>query len=148
MTVPSEENQLVISRTLAIPLAEFDVEYVRSGGPGGQNVNKVSSKARVRWPVVATPSLPDGVKERFLNRYKSRLTNEGELIVTGQRYRDQKKNYDDCLERLREMIRAILVPPRPRKATKPTKGAQKRRVEAKRQRSETKRLRGKPPDAG
>lgn len=144
MTSPSGETHLVVSGSVAIPLAEFDVEYVRSGGPGGQNVNKVSSKARVRWPVVSSPSLPDEVKERFLARYKSRLTNEGDLIVVGQRYRDQKKNYDDCLNRLREMVREVLVPPRPRKATKPTRGSQKRRVEAKKQRSDTKRLRRKP----
>jgi ribosome-associated protein len=144
MTSPSDETRLVVSRSVSIPLAEFAVEYVRSGGPGGQNVNKVSSKARVRWPVVSSPSLPEEVKERFLTRYNSRLTNEGELIIVGQRYRDQKKNYDDCLDRLREMVREVLVPPRPRKATKPTRGSQKRRVEAKRQRSDTKRLRGKP----
>jgi ribosome-associated protein len=144
MTSTSPEVHLVVSRSLSIPLAEFDVEYVRSGGPGGQNVNKVSSKARVRWPVVSSPSLPDDVKERFVTRYKSRLTNEGDLIIVGQRYRDQKKNYDDCLDRLREMVREVLDPPRPRKATKPTRGSQKRRVEAKRQRSDTKRLRGKP----
>ncbi len=144
MTSPSDETHLVVSRSVSIPLAEFDVEYVRSGGPGGQNVNKVSSKARVRWPVVASPSLSDEVKERFLTRYKSRLTNEGDLIIVGQRYRDQKKNYDDCLDRLREMVREVLVPPRPRKATKPTRGSQKRRVEAKRQRSTTKQLRRNP----
>lgn len=146
MSPPPEETHLVISRSVAIPLAEFDVEYVRSGGPGGQNVNKVSSKARLRWPVAASPSLPEGVKERFLTRYKSRLTNDGELILVGQRYRDQKKNLDDCLDRLREMIREVLAPPKTRKPTKPTRGSQKRRVEGKRQRSETKRLRGKPAE--
>ncbi|MBA3313346.1 MAG: aminoacyl-tRNA hydrolase [Planctomycetota bacterium] len=146
-TSPPDETHLVVSRTVAIPLAEFDVEYVRSGGPGGQNVNKVSSKARVRWPVSSSPSLPEEMKERFLTRYKSRLTNEGELVVAGQRYRDQKKNLDDCLQRIVEMIREVLVPPRPRKATKPTRGSQRRRVETKRQRSDTKRLRGKPKDA-
>jgi ribosome-associated protein len=144
MTCPSDETHLVVSRSVAIPLTEFDVEYVRSGGPGGQNVNKVSSKARVRWPVVSSPSLPDEVKERFLTRYKSRLTNEGELILVGQKYRDQKQNYDDCLTRLAEMVREVLVPPRPRKPTKPSRASQRRRVEAKKQRSDTKRLRRKP----
>jgi ribosome-associated protein len=145
--LPSDDKHLSISRTVLIPLAESDVEYVRSGGPGGQNVNKVSSKARVRWPVTSSPSLPDAVKERFLAQYKSRLTNEGDLIVVGQRYRDQKKNYDDCLNRLREMVREVLVPPRPRKATKPSRASQRRRVEAKKQRSDTKRLR-RPPKSG
>lgn len=144
MTSPSDETHLVVSRSVAIPLTEFDVEYVRSGGPGGQNVNKVSSKARIRWPVVSSPSLPDEIKERFLARYKSRLTNEGELILVGQKYRDQKQNYDDCLNRLAEMVREVLVPPRPRKPTKPSRASQRRRVEAKKQRSDTKRLR-RPP---
>jgi len=144
MTSSSDETHLVVSRSVAIPLAEFDVEYVRSGGPGGQNVNKVSSKARVRWPVVSSPSLPDDVKQRFLVRYQSRLTNEGDLIIVGQRYRDQKKNLDDCLNRLAEMVREVLVPPRPRKPTRPSRASQRRRVEAKKQRSDTKRLR-RPP---
>ena len=141
---PSPETHLVVSRSLAIPLAEFDVEFVRSGGPGGQNVNKVSSKARLRWPVAASPSLPDEVKQRFLTRYKSRLTTEGEIILTAQRSRDQKKNLDACHERLRQMIRDVLRPPTPRKATKPTRASKRRRVEEKRKRSTTKRLRGKP----
>ena len=148
MNPPAEPNHLVVSRSVAIPLTEFDVEYVRSGGPGGQNVNKVSSKARLRWPAAASPSLPDELKQRFLARYRSRLTTDGELILTGQKYRDQKRNLDDCLDRLREMIREVLRPPTPRKPTKPTRGSQRRRVEAKRQRSETKRLRGRPGAEG
>jgi ribosome-associated protein len=145
-TVPSTETHLVVSRSLAIPLNEFDVEFVRSGGPGGQNVNKVSSKARLRWPVAASPSLPTDVRERFLTRYKSRLTTDGELILTAQRSRDQKANLHDCFARLREMIREILRPPPLRKPTKPTRTSQRRRVEAKRRRSVTKRLRGKPAE--
>jgi ribosome-associated protein len=147
MPPSSEESRLVVSRTVAVPLAEFAVEYVRSGGPGGQNVNKVASKAQFRWPVVASPSLPDDVKQRFLARYKSRLTTEGELLLTGQKYRDQKRNLADCLERLRQMIADVLRPPTPRKATKPTKASKRRRVEAKRQRSTTKRLRGAPSES-
>ena len=145
MTTPSPaETRLVISRSVAIPLAEFSVDYVRSGGPGGQNVNKVASKAQVRWPAVASPSLPPELKQRFLDRYGSRLTTEGELLLSGSRFRDQKRNFDDCLERLRQMVLEVLIPPKPRKATKPTKASKRRRVETKRQRSTTKRLRGKP----
>ena len=144
MPDPSDETHLAVSRSVAIPLSEFAVEYVRSSGPGGQNVNKVSSKARVRWPVAASPSLPEEVKARFLARYKSRLTNDGELILTGQKFRDQRRNYDDCLARLRDLVRDVLAPPAVRKASKPSKGAQRRRLAEKRQRSETKRLRGKP----
>lgn len=139
-----DETRLVVSRSVVIPLAEFRVDYVRSGGPGGQNVNKVASKAQVRWDVAGSPSLPAEVKARFLDKYRSRLTTEGELVLSGSRFRDQKRNFEDCLERLREMIRGVLQPPKPRKATKPTKASKRRRVEAKRQRSTTKRLRGKP----
>lgn len=144
MSSNPEDNLLQVSRSVAIPIAEFDIEYTRSSGPGGQNVNKVSSKARLRWPVADSPSLPEPVKERFLERYRSRLTNENELILTAQRSRDQRRNYEACLERLREMIREILRPPTPRKPTKPTKGSKRRRVQAKRQRSETKQLRKSP----
>ncbi len=141
---PIDATQLEISLSVAIPLAEFAVEYVRASGPGGQNVNKVSSKARLRWPVAASPSLPDDVKARFLARYRSRLTNDGELILVGQKFRDQRRNHDDCLARLRDLVRAVLAPPAVRKATKPSKGAHRRRLAEKRSRSETKRLRGKP----
>jgi len=143
-TPPADETRLVVSRSVSIPLTEFQVDYVRSGGPGGQNVNKVASKAQVRWPATASPSLPPELKQRFLDRYASRLTTEGELILSGSRFRDQKRNFEDCLERLRLMIREVLVPPKPRKATKPTNASKRRRVEAKRQRSTTKKLRGKP----
>lgn len=143
-TPPSAETALAVSRSVSIPLAEFRVDYVRSGGPGGQNVNKVASKAQVHWDAVGSPSLPPDLKQRFLDRYRSRLTTTGELVLSGSRFRDQKRNLDDCLERLREMIREVLQPPKPRKVTKPSKASKRRRVEAKRQRSTTKRLRGKP----
>jgi ribosome-associated protein len=141
---PSDETHLVISRSVAIPDSEFEVRYIRSGGPGGQNVNKVASKAQLRWGAAESPSLPQDVKERFLAKYKSRLTTQGELILTSQKRRDQRQNLDDCRGRLREMIRAVLRPPKVRKETKPTRASKRRRVEDKRKRSTAKRLRGKP----
>ena len=139
-----DPTRLEIAPGLAIPLTEFGVEYIRSGGPGGQNVNKVASKARVRWHVTASPSLPEGVRERFVTRFKSRLTDAGELVIAGQTFRDQRKNYQDCLNRVRAMVLQVLVPPTPRRPTRPTAGSHRRRLASKKQRAEKKARRGKP----
>ena len=126
-------------------MSEFEIEMTRSSGPGGQNVNKVSSKVRLRWPAAQSRALPDDIRWRLLEKQAGRVTTEGELIVTSQRFRDQHRNRHDCFERLREMILEVLRPPTPRRKTKPTRGSQQRRLDAKRRRSATKRLRGKPP---
>ena len=143
-TPSREDDTLVVRPGLEIPTSEFEFTFIRSSGPGGQNVNKVSTKARLRWPVEVTQSLPEAVKERFTKRYHRRLTNEGELILTSQRYRDQAKNVSDCLVKLREMIDAVVDVPKPRKKTKPTRGSKERRLKEKRTRAERKDLR-KPP---
>ncbi len=129
---------LEVTPNLRIPLAEFEFTYVRASGPGGQNVNKVNSKAQLRWPVVASPSLPDDVRERFLSRYASRLTSGGDLVITSQRFRDQGKNVADCLEKLRAMLAAIASAPRRRKKRKPSRAAIQRRLDDKRHRSQAK----------
>src|SRR5205085_6959122 len=112
---------LTVNSRLQIPLAEFEFTYARSSGPGGQNVNKVNSKATLRWGVRGSPSLPDDVRERFLAAYGSRVTTEGDILIVSQRFRDQAKNIDDCLAKLREMLAAVAVAPRKRRATKPTR---------------------------
>jgi ribosome-associated protein len=129
---------------LRIPRDEFTLTFSRSGGPGGQNVNKVSSKARLRWPVVASPSLRDDVRDRFVARNRSRITAGGDFVIASQRYRDQSRNVADCEEKLRALLAAALVPPKPRKRTRPTKAAGRRRLAAKRRRAETKQLRRAP----
>ena len=145
LPTPSRDDEtLIVREGLEIPTSEFEFTFMRSSGPGGQNVNKVSTKARLRWPVEQTESLPEAVKERFTKQYRSRLTNEGEMILTSQRYRDQAKNVGDCLLKLREMIDAVVDVPKPRKKTKPSRGAKERRLKEKRKRSERKDLR-KPP---
>jgi ribosome-associated protein len=145
LPTPSRDDEtLVVRPGLEIPASEFEFTFMRSSGPGGQNVNKVSTKARLRWPVAETQSLPEAVKERFTKRYHRRLTNEGELILTSQRYRDQAKNVGDCLLKLREMIDAIVDVPKPRKKTKPTRGSKERRLKEKRGRAQRKDMR-KPP---
>ncbi len=135
---------LTVTDTLAIPLDEFRFEFARAGGPGGQNVNKVNSKALLRWRPAESPSLPTAVRDRLLGALASRLTTEGELLVTSQRTRDQGRNVADCLEKVREMILAAARPPKPRRPSRPTLGSKIRRVEAKLRRSTTKQLRRKP----
>ncbi len=132
---------LIVNARIRIPDSELAWTFARSSGPGGQNVNKVSSKASLRCNVVASPSLPPDVRERFLARYGSRLTNEGELIVSSQRYRDQARNVDDATEKLRAMLTAVAAPPKARRATKPTRSSVKRRIESKQARSRAKQLR-------
>jgi ribosome-associated protein len=134
---------LIINDRIAIPLDEFSFDYARSGGPGGQNVNKVASKAILRWHPGNSPSLPPAVKERLLRAIASKLTTEGELIVTSQLTRDQGRNADDCLEKVRRLVLAAATPPKTRRATKPTKASRERRLESKEKRSETKKLRRK-----
>jgi ribosome-associated protein len=135
---------LTISPRIQIPLEEFDFSFARSGGPGGQNVNKVNSKAVMRWAATTSPSLPEDVRRRFVTKYTSRLTAEGELIVTSQRYRDQSSNIEDCLEKVREMLVTVAVAPVPRRPTKPSRAANIRRTEEKRDHSRKKQQRRAP----
>ncbi len=137
---------LVITSRISIPLAEFSFEYSRSGGPGGQNVNKVSSKAVLRWKPAESPSLPPATKARLLALIGMKLTTEGEWLVTSQRTRDQGRNVDDCLEKVREAVLAAAAPPKVRRASRPTLGSQVRRVESKVKHSATKKLRRRPAD--
>lgn len=133
-----------INHDIEIPDTEFEFTYARSGGPGGQNVNKVNSKAVLRWNPSACASLPFGVLRRFLSRYHNRITREGDIVLHSQRYRDQGRNTADCIERLREMILAVVAPPAQRKKTRPSRGANRRRLENKKQASEKKQNRRRP----
>jgi len=135
---------LVVNRRISIPIQEFGFSFARSGGPGGQNVNKVSTKVTLTWAVERSPSLPDDVKERFACRYHRRINKNGEVLVTSQRFRDQGRNVADCLEKLQEMLTAVATPPKVRKPTKPTRGSRERRLQAKQRQSDKKRQRGKP----
>jgi ribosome-associated protein len=132
-----------INDTTQVPDEELQFSYARSGGPGGQNVNKVASKAVLHWNLVANTSLAPDVRARLQARHANRITAEGELVLQSQRYRDQGRNVEDCREKLREMILQALHPPRPRKATRPSRGSKERRLTAKRQQSQRKALRRK-----
>ena len=135
---------LIVNERIVIPRSEFRFEFARSGGPGGQNVNKVASKAVLRWNPGTSPSLPDAVRARLLRLLASRLTTQGELLVTSQLTRDQGRNVEDCLEKLRRLIQAAATPPKARRPSRPTLGSQLRRVESKVKHSAAKRLRRKP----
>jgi ribosome-associated protein len=132
---------LVVNSRISIPMSEFQFSFARSSGPGGQNVNKVNSKAMLRWRVLESGSLPGDVRDRLLTRYSTRITGEGDLIVSSQRFRDQGRNISDCLEKLREMLAAIAAPPKRRRPTKPSRAAAARRIETKQKRSRQKQMR-------
>ncbi|MBU0493325.1 MAG: aminoacyl-tRNA hydrolase [Chloroflexi bacterium] len=132
---------IAITPTIAIDENELDWEFTRATGPGGQNVNKVSTAVRLRFDVARSPSLPDDVRERLVRLAGSRLTADGVLIITARRYRAQERNRQDAVERFVALIRQAAEPPRRRRETRPSRAAKERRLDAKRQRSQTKHLR-------
>jgi ribosome-associated protein len=131
---------------ISIPLGEFRWESSRAGGPGGQNVNKVNSKVQLRWNPATSPSLPEPVRARLLQAIGSRLTRDGDLLVTSQQSRDQARNLADCLAKVRALVQAAARPPKARRPTRPTRASQVRRVEQKGRRADLKRLR-RPPES-
>ena len=135
---------LVVNSRIRVPLEELAFTYARSGGPGGQNVNKVNSKAVLRWRVVANTSLPPDVRGRFLSKFASRLTTDGDILITSTETRDQQTNAQNCLDKLREMLLSVAEKPIPRKKTKPTLGSKRRKRAAKSERSQKKQGRRSP----
>ena len=132
---------LEITPTLSIPDGELVERFVRSGGPGGQNVNKVSTAVELRFDIANSPSLPAEVKARLLARRDRRITAEGVLVLSAQRFRTQDRNREDARARLAALVAAATVAPKKRVATKPTKGSKERRLGAKRERASVKRQR-------
>lgn len=133
---------LQITPTLAIPDDELLERFVRASGPGGQNVNKVSTAVELRFDVANSPSLPEPLKARLLARRDRRLTAEGVLVLSAQRFRTQERNREDARERLAALVAAALVVPKTRVATRPTRGSSERRLSGKRVRAGIKQTRG------
>jgi ribosome-associated protein len=134
-----------INSHIAIDESELDESFIRSSGPGGQNVNKLSTAVQLRFDVRRSPSLPDEVRARLERLAGKRLTRDGVVIITAQSHRTQERNRADALDRLVELIRQAAVRPVPRRATKPTKASRRRRLETKKRRSGVKALRGAAP---
>ncbi len=137
---------LIVNDEIRIPETEFSLSFARSAGPGGQNVNKVNSKAVLRWNVAASPSLPDDVKSRFFQRFSPRINQAGELVLASDRYRNQLRNISDCYEKLRHLIQTVLIAPRKRVITRPSRSSVERRLQEKRRSSLRKQRRRYRPD--
>jgi len=135
-----------ITPSIALEEREIEESFIRASGPGGQNVNKVSSAVQIRFDVRNSPSLPEPVRARLVVLAGQRLTQEGVLVITAQRFRSQPMNRADAVERLAELIRRAAIPPVPRRKTKPTLGSKLRRLESKANRASIKTLRGRPSD--
>jgi ribosome-associated protein len=134
--------RIPVTQTISLGEEELVESFVLASGPGGQNVNKVSSAVQLRFDVARSPSLSDDVRARVRALAGQRLTKEGVLVITARAHRSQERNRTDARERLFDLIRHAAIPPKPRRATRPSKTVKRRRLEEKKFRSELKRTRG------
>ena len=130
-----------ITRNIALDESEIQIEFTRASGPGGQNVNKVATAARLRFDVRHSPSLPDDVRQRLIHLAGQRVTADGVLVIEARRFRTQERNRQDALDRLAALIRQAAAKPKRRRKTQPTLASRQRRLESKRRRGQIKRLR-------
>ncbi len=136
-----------VTRNIALDDSEIEEHFIRASGPGGQNVNKVATAVQLRFDVAHSPSLSGPVRERLTALAGRRISADGVLMITAQRFRSQARNRADALQRLVELIRTAAHPPKSRKATRPTRASKRRRLADKRQRGELKRGRKTAPDS-
>jgi ribosome-associated protein len=144
--VPRIPPFLRVTDRVSIPSSELEVSFAASGGPGGQNVNKVASKVFLRWPALASTALSEADRALLSSRLASRLTRAGDIVLSSDRRRDQGRNLSDALDRLVEIVRGALRREKPRKATRPSRSSRERRLAGKRRASERKRERRGPRD--
>jgi ribosome-associated protein len=135
-----------LGRGVSVPESELELSAARSSGPGGQSVNTTSSKVELRWNVADSAALTEAQRARVMQRLASRLTNDGVLVLQGSEHKSQHRNRAAVLSRFRSIVGEALEPPKQRRRTRPTRGSKERRLQAKKHRGETKRLR-KPPEA-
>ena len=137
-------GKIRVTAHIALDESELEETFVLASGPGGQNVNKVSSAVQLRFNAALSPSLPEPVRFRLMTLAGSKLTKDGVLVLTGRQFRDQVRNRADVRERLMELIRAAAVAPKKRRPTRPPRAAKENRLQRKKKHAELKRARAKP----
>lgn len=143
---PAQGRRIAVNASISLDPDEIEESFVRSSGPGGQNVNKLATAVQLRFDVRRSPSLPEDVRARLETLAGSRLTRDGVLVLIAQSHRTQERNREDALQRLVSLIRAAAVRQKPRRPTRPTLASKKRRLESKSHRSTVKGLRRLPTE--